>query len=106
MWSCDYNTVARAPGTHHTLLYSKRVKPYTPTGWGRGGTDYRRASLSVPRYLSMNHTSYTVIFGLQIRALLGGKMEFIIVGGAPLSRETHEFIRVCLGAIVVPVIHL
>ena len=30
-------------------------------------------------------------------------MEFIIVGGAPLSRETHEFIRVCLGAIVVPV---
>ena len=45
------------------------------------------------------------IFGLQIRALLGGKMEFIIVGGAPLSRETHEFIRVCLGAIVVPVIH-
>ena len=46
------------------------------------------------------------IFGLQIRALLGGKMEFIIVGGAPLSRETHEFIRVCLGAIVVPVIQL
>ena len=53
-----------------------------------------------------NHASYTVIFGLQIRALLGGKMEFIIVGGAPLSRETHEFIRVCLGAIVVPVINL
>ena len=46
-----------------------------------------------------------VTFGLQIRALLGGKMEFIIVGGAPLSRETHEFIRVCLGAIVVPVIN-
>ena len=33
-------------------------------------------------------------------------MEFIIVGGAPLSRETHEFIRVCLGAIVVPVSEL
>ena len=43
-----------------------------------------------------------VVFN-KIRALLGGKMEFIIVGGAPLSRETHEFIRVCLGAIVVPV---
>ena len=31
-------------------------------------------------------------------------MNWIIVGGAPLSRETHEFIRVCLGAIVVQVI--
>ena len=30
-------------------------------------------------------------------------MNWIIVGGAPLSRETHEFIRVCLGAIVVQV---
>ena len=30
-------------------------------------------------------------------------MTWIIVGGAPLSRETHEFIRVCLGAIVVQV---
>ena len=30
-------------------------------------------------------------------------MNWIIVGGAPLSRETHEFIRVCLGSIVVQV---
>merc|ERR1719225_2308887 len=37
----------------------------------------------------------------KIRSLLGGRMNWIIVGGAPLSRETHEFIRVCLGAIVV-----
>eukprot|EP00092_Neocalanus_flemingeri_P007270 GFUD01007850.1.p1 GENE.GFUD01007850.1~~GFUD01007850.1.p1 ORF type:complete len:710 (+),score=206.08 GFUD01007850.1:109-2238(+) len=33
----------------------------------------------------------------KIKALLGGRMRFAITGGAPLSPETHEFIRVCLG---------
>ena len=37
----------------------------------------------------------------KIKKLLGGKMNFILVGGAPLSQTTHDFIRVCLGAIVV-----
>ena len=32
---------------------------------------------------------------------LGGKMNFILIGGAPLSQTTHDFIRVCLGSIVV-----
>ena len=39
----------------------------------------------------------------KIKALLGGNMGFIIVGGAPLSRDTHDFIRTCLGAIIVQV---
>jgi len=33
----------------------------------------------------------------KIKALLGGNMRFAITGGAPLSPETHDFIRVCLG---------
>jgi len=33
----------------------------------------------------------------KIKALLGGKVTCAITGGAPLSPETHEFIRVCLG---------
>eukprot|EP00088_Acartia_fossae_P061730 TRINITY_DN7423_c2_g1_i1.p1 TRINITY_DN7423_c2_g1~~TRINITY_DN7423_c2_g1_i1.p1 ORF type:complete len:710 (-),score=189.52 TRINITY_DN7423_c2_g1_i1:200-2329(-) len=33
----------------------------------------------------------------KIKALLGGRMRFAITGGAPLSPETHDFIRVCLG---------
>jgi long-chain acyl-CoA synthetase len=41
-----------------------------------------------------------IIFN-KIRALLGGKVELILVGGAPLSPQTHEFIRVCLGAILI-----
>lgn len=41
-----------------------------------------------------------IIFN-KIRALLGGKVELILVGGAPLSPQTHEFIRVCLGTILI-----
>merc|ERR1711944_177194 len=58
-----------------------------------------------------NYKLYWVKVGMQtplldklvfskIRKLLGGKMDFILVGGAPLSQTTHEFIRVCLGAVV------
>merc|ERR1719319_1458642 len=37
----------------------------------------------------------------KIKSLLGGKMRFAITGGAPLSPETHDFIRVCLGLTLV-----
>jgi len=37
----------------------------------------------------------------KIKALLGGKMRFVISGGAPLSPETHDFIRTCLGVTLV-----
>jgi long-chain acyl-CoA synthetase len=39
----------------------------------------------------------------KIKSLLGGKMRFAITGGAPLSPETHDFIRVCLGLTLVQV---
>ena len=32
-----------------------------------------------------------------IRQLLGGKVRLMICGGAPLSPESHEFIRSCMG---------
>ena len=34
----------------------------------------------------------------KIRALLGGKMRLMLAGGAPLSKEVHNFMRVCIGA--------
>jgi len=37
----------------------------------------------------------------KIKKLLGGRMRFAITGGAPLSPETHEFIRICLGLTLV-----
>nr|XP_040572319.1 LOW QUALITY PROTEIN: long-chain-fatty-acid--CoA ligase 4-like [Lepeophtheirus salmonis] len=37
-----------------------------------------------------------ILFG-KIHKLIGGKVKLIISGGAPLSDEVHDFIRVCLG---------
>lgn len=39
----------------------------------------------------------------KIQALLGGCMKFVIVGGAPLSASTHDFVRVCFDFILVQV---
>jgi len=41
-----------------------------------------------------------IIFN-KIKALLGGNMRFMITGSAPLSPQTHEFLRVCLGVTLV-----
>ena len=32
-----------------------------------------------------------------VRALLGGKVRMILAGGAPLSPESHDFLRTCMG---------
>lgn len=37
----------------------------------------------------------------KLRALMGGRVRFILSGGAPLSAQTHEFVRVCFNAAVV-----
>ncbi|RWS11375.1 long chain fatty acid CoA ligase-like protein [Dinothrombium tinctorium] len=37
----------------------------------------------------------------KIQKLLGGKLEYIVTGSAPLSPETHDFIRSCLNATVI-----
>lgn len=35
------------------------------------------------------------------RALLGGRIQHIVVGSAPLSPETHDYIRACLNVILI-----
>ncbi|RXG53582.1 Long-chain-fatty-acid--CoA ligase 4 [Armadillidium vulgare] len=37
----------------------------------------------------------------KVKALLGGKVRLIAAGGAPLSPETHNFIRASLGCVVI-----
>lgn len=38
----------------------------------------------------------------KIAGLLGGRLRLIVAGGAPLSAETHEKIKLCLCADVIP----
>lgn len=33
----------------------------------------------------------------KVRAILGGRIRFILSGGAPLSADTQRFINICLG---------
>lgn len=33
----------------------------------------------------------------KVRAILGGRIRFILSGGAPLSGDTQRFINICLG---------
>jgi long-chain acyl-CoA synthetase len=37
----------------------------------------------------------------KLSALMGGRAELILSGGAPLSAETHEFVRICFNSSVV-----
>lgn len=37
-----------------------------------------------------------------IAAMMGGNLRLILSGGAPLSAETHEKIKICMCADVVP----
>lgn len=32
-----------------------------------------------------------------VRAILGGRIRFVLSGGAPLSGDTQRFINICLG---------
>jgi len=32
-----------------------------------------------------------------IRAMLGGRVRFVLCGGAPLSSDTQRFMNICLG---------
>ena len=42
----------------------------------------------------------TIVFR-KIRILLGGRMRLMLAGGAPLSKEVHDFMRVCLGSTLI-----
>ena len=43
------------------------------------------------------------LISLQIKSLLGGRINWLVGAGAPLSGETQNFIRVCLGTVIVQV---
>ncbi|XP_027171086.1 long chain acyl-CoA synthetase 8 [Coffea eugenioides] len=41
---------------------------------------------------------WDIIIFTQIRSVLGGKIRFMLCGGAPLSGDTQRFINICMGA--------
>lgn len=73
-----------------------------------GGLPKRLFDLAYSRRLSAINGSWFGAWGLErllwdllvfrkVRAILGGRIRFILSGGAPLSADTQRFINICLG---------
>ncbi|KAL3513618.1 hypothetical protein ACH5RR_026335 [Cinchona calisaya] len=74
-----------------------------------GGLAKKLFNLAYARRLSAVNGSWLGAWGLErllwnflvfrkIRAILGGRIRFVLSGGAPLSGDTQRFINICLGA--------
>lgn len=73
-----------------------------------GGLSKKLFYLSYERRLQAISGSWFGAWGLEkalwnflvfkkVRAILGGRIRFILSGGAPLSGDTQQFINICLG---------
>ncbi|XP_052189006.1 long chain acyl-CoA synthetase 9, chloroplastic [Diospyros lotus] len=74
-----------------------------------GGLSKTLFDLAYARRLSAMNGSWFGAWGLErllwnflvfrkVRAILGGRIRFVLSGGAPLSGDTQRFINICLGA--------
>src|SRR6185295_4654397 len=58
---------------------------------GKEVSKYQQRHESLPMFLAIkDKLANTLVFG-KIQQILGGRMRFLISGGAPLSREIAEF---------------
>ncbi|KAK6277335.1 hypothetical protein POUND7_017658 [Theobroma cacao] len=75
----------------------------------KGGLSKKLFDLAYARRLSAINGSWAGAWGLEkllwnflvfkkVRAILGGRIRFLLSGGAPLSADTQRFINICLGA--------
>ncbi|KAH1057485.1 hypothetical protein J1N35_035550 [Gossypium stocksii] len=75
----------------------------------KGGLAKKLFDLAYSRRLSAIDGSWFGAWGLEkflwdflvfkkVRAVLGGRIRFLLSGGAPLSADTQRFINICLGA--------
>lgn len=75
----------------------------------KGGLSKKLFDVAYGRRLSAISGSWFGAWGLEkllwnllvfrkVRAVLGGRIRFLLSGGAPLSGETQRFINICLGA--------
>ncbi|CAL4994889.1 unnamed protein product [Urochloa decumbens] len=75
----------------------------------KGGSAKKLFDIAYSRRLAAVNGSWLGAWGLEkllwdmlvfrkVRAILGGRIRFILAGGAPLSGDTQRFINICLGA--------
>uniref|UniRef100_A0A7N0UPA7 AMP-dependent synthetase/ligase domain-containing protein n=1 Tax=Kalanchoe fedtschenkoi TaxID=63787 RepID=A0A7N0UPA7_KALFE len=77
----------------------------------KGGLSKKLFTIAYSRRLSAINGSWFGAWGLEkflwdflvfrkVKAVLGGRLRFLLCGGAPLSGDTQRFINVCLGAVI------
>lgn len=72
------------PKTLFDLAYSRRLSAINGSWFGAWGLE---------RFL------WDLLVFRKVRAILGGRIRFILSGGAPLSADTQRFINICLGLV-------
>ncbi|KAK0576446.1 hypothetical protein LWI29_017638 [Acer saccharum] len=65
------------------LAYSRRISTINGSWFGAWG---------------LEKLLWNFIVFRKVRAILGGRIRFVLSGGAPLSGDTQRFINICLGA--------
>lgn len=82
----------------------------TPQVDATGGLSKKLFDLAYARRLSALNGCWFGAWGLEmlfwnflvfrkVRAVLGGRIRFLLSGGAPLSSDTQRFINICLGLV-------
>lgn len=66
------------------LAYSRRMSAINGSCFGAWG---------------LEKLFWNVIVFKKIQAVLGGRIRFILSGGAPLSEDTQRFINICIGLV-------
>lgn len=77
------NAAGGLPKKLFYLAYERRLKAVNGSWFGAWG---------------LEKTLWDFLVFKKIRAILGGRIRFILSGGAPLSGDTQQFINICLGA--------
>lgn len=80
----------------------------------KGGLSKKLFDLAYSRRLSAVNGSWLGAWGPErhlwnllvfkkVQAILGGRVRFVLSGGAPLSGDTQRFINICLGLVLLAV---
>ncbi|KAF4366257.1 hypothetical protein G4B88_030435 [Cannabis sativa] len=89
-------------------VLKKAIQMYNDQVNSKGGLSKKLFDLAYSRRLSAVNGSWLGAWGLErllwnllvfkkVQAILGGRVRFVLSGGAPLSGDTQRFINICLG---------
>jgi len=79
------NATGGLPKKLFYLAYERRLKAVNGSWFGAWG---------------LEKALWDFLVFKKIRAILGGRIRFILSGGAPLSGDTQQFINICLGSVL------